>query len=135
MLFTFSTGVGFVYDGQIVPNNSYIDVSKVNESRGALHCVTNKVNCCAESQHTGTMSNHGLLTTSWYYPNGTAVDSSGIVYQTKNTAVISLLRRNYYQISTTAFGIYRCSILDRHNVNHNFYIGIYSSAEGMIKLN
>ena len=116
-------GVGVIHHGELIPNNSYVLFSEINETLGALLCVTDKVNCCrgdgSDSLSPGTAQ--------WYYPNGTLVSGTmGMVYQERSTAIVRLLRGD----GLTPFGLYHCVIQDKSNVEHSLYVGIYSASEG-----
>ena len=120
-------GVGLVHHGEIIPNNSYISFSKINESLGALLCVTDKVDCC-RGGGLDSVSPRGA----WYYPNTSLLDGTigkGTVYQERSTAMIRLLRGDTDR--PPLFGLYRCIIPDKSNVNHSLYVGIYSANEGI----
>lgn len=116
-------GVGIIHHGELIPNNSYVLFSEINETLGALLCVTDKVNCCrgdgSDSLSPGTAQ--------WYYPSGTLVSGTmGMVYQERSTAMVRLLRGD----GLTPFGLYHCVIQDKSNVEHSLYVGIYSASEG-----
>ena len=114
-------GVGLLHHGEIIPNNSYILYDTINESLGALLCVTDKVECC-RGDGLDSSSPHGA----WYYPNGNLLSGMGMVYQQRSTAMVKLLRSDVL----IPFGLYHCIIPDKSNVDHNLYVGIYSATEG-----
>ena len=89
----------------------------------ALLCVTDLRNCC-RPPHTGKIRALG----SWYFPNGTRVPSSGIMwdfYRTRGPSVVRLRRRRGGEN-----GIYRCVIPDTANVFQTIYIGVYTAITG-----
>lgn len=114
-------GVGLIHHGEIIPNNSYILVDMINESLGALLCVTDKVDCC-RGDGLDSLSPHGA----WYYPDRNLLSGMGMIYQERSTAMVRLLRTN----GLIPFGLYHCIIPDKRNVEHNLYVGIYSAIEG-----
>ena len=118
-----TTGVGLIHHGEVVLNNSYILVDEINESLGALMCVTDKVDCCRGNGIDASSPQGG-----WHYPNRTSLSSMGTLYQERSTSVVRLLRSN----GLVPFGLYRCTIPDKSNVDHSLYVGIYSSTEGTL---
>ena len=116
-------GVGLIHHGALIPNNSYVLFSEINETLGDLLCVTNKVDCCRGDG----MDSLSPVVAQWYYPNGTLVSGMGTVYQERSTAMVRLLRRD----GLTSFGLYHCIIQDKSNVEHSLYVGIYSAIEGI----
>jgi hypothetical protein len=115
-------GVGLIHYGELVPNNSYILFGNINESLGALLCVTDKVDCCGGDG----LDSLSPSAAQWYYPNGNLVSGMGVVYQERSIAMVRLLRRD----GLSPFGLYHCIITNKRNVNHNLYVGIYSATEG-----
>ena len=121
-------GVGLIHRGEIIPNNSYILDSDIDEDLGAVQCVTDKVDCC-RGGNIDSPDPHGF----WYFPNGTQAPSiGGVTFQERHTAMTRLLHRDGYGVPGAAAGLYQCTILDKSNVDHNLYVGIYSVAEGTL---
>ena len=117
--------------GQVLPNNSYVDILDVGEHRGdpdnSLTCHTNLDTCCHKT--------NGIHRGSWYSPNhnlvGLVTSSSGDdVRQIRGTQNVSLYNRQD-SIDSSQVGIYSCVIDvlddDYEIVKKEIYIGIYNS--------
>ena len=115
-------GVGLIHHGEVIPNNSYILADDVNESLGTVLCVTDKIDCC-RGNGIDSPSPHGA----WYYPNRTSLSSVGMLYQERSTSVVRLLHSD----GLISSGLYHCAMPDKSNLNHSFYVGIYSSTKGI----
>ena len=115
--------------GQVLPNNSYVDILDVGVRRGdnSLTCHTNLDTCCHKT--------NGIHRGSWYSPNHNlvglvALSSGDDVRQTRGTQNVSLYNRQD-SIDSSQVGIYSCVIdvrdVDYEIVKKEIYIGIYNS--------
>ena len=108
--------------GNIISNNSYVDLNTVGTDSGnvdAVQCHTDLQTCCGPAQ--------GLDRGGWYFPNGNRLQFSGNVYEGHGAQVVAL----QYTGSGGTSGIYRCDI-ETNAVNNNddhetVYIGLYTS--------
>ena len=107
-------------------NNTLITVmmdgAEEDEKSRVLFCSTDKVNCCSDELN---------LPGSWFLPNGSEMSS--------NNNTQSLLDYNITLGNQTMglnispelpSGIYHCEMMDRENVTHHLYAGIYPEGEG-----
>ena len=119
----YSPGVWLSLDGQLVPNNSAVELREVYEtsddidsSAHTLMCVTPKRPCCKTLPH-----RFG----EWLYPNGSAVsiDGSGnSFYRDRgDDGTVRLHRRGITALSA-AMGQYCCEVPNTNDVNHKLCI-------------
>ena len=87
----------------------------------ALFCSTDRRNCCNDELN---------LPGSWLLPNGSEISS------TTNTQSLHITLGNQtmgLNISPELpSGIYHCEMMDRENITHHLYAGIYPEGEGML---
>ena len=119
----------YVYFGEILPNNSYVDLTLVGsagDSSDSVVCLTNLTTCCSSLQ--------GSHRGNWYFPNQTRLRDD------RHGDSISELR-GYKRVDlhsgnnvTSPSGIYCCDI--KTNVPHqdpvrlSVYVGLYPPNEG-----
>jgi hypothetical protein len=93
-------------------------VSGTQENENVLFCSTDRKN--------DEFNIHG----SWFLPNGSKISLS-----TYNTRILHTVLGNQtvgLNISPDLpTGIYHCEMMDRENVTHHLYAGIYPEDEGM----
>ena len=61
---------------------------------------------------------------SWFLPNGTKVPDTYIALGNQTVGL------NITNIADLPSGIYHCEMMDRENVTHHLYAGIYPEDEG-----
>ena len=109
--------------GTTLANHSYVNFSLVgnpeSDNNNTVQCHTDLSTCCSGSQgpHRGD----------WYFPNGTRLQFSGNVHESRGAQIVHL-RRTMGGES----GIYRCGIptVAVHNDTNNsireaVYVGLY----------
>ena len=83
-----------------------------------LFCSTDRENCCNDEFD---------IPGSWFLPNGSKIST--------NTQLINIALGNQtvgLNVSPNLpSGIYHCEMMDRDNVTHHLYAGIYPEDEGM----
>ena len=106
-----SAGVWLSLDGQLVPNNSAVELRDIYENSHAhtLICVTSKRPCCTNSFG------------EWFYPNGTTVSTRGsgnsFFIDRGNDGTVGLHRRGTASLSAT-MGQYCCEIPNANDVTY-----------------
>ena len=113
--------------GQTLANNSYVDLGQVGTTdANSLMCYTNLATCCSSTQ--------GPYRGDWFFPNGTRLPFSGVVYESRSAQLVQL-RRN--TTSNGPSGIYRCDIPtvsvhddDANSLAELVYVGLYPANEG-----
>ena len=116
-------GVRFSLRGTTYQNNSFVTLEDIGEWDDALLCLTDNRMCCARAQVPG-----GGILGDWYYPNGTGVANSGVMwefYRNRGPSVVRLNRRRGGEN-----GIYRCEIPDAAGVEQTMFIGVYTANTG-----
>ena len=117
--------VGFLLGGSFYGNNSVVTISDIGEGSEALHCLTNKVDCCSSLE--------GQASGEWYFPgDGSTVGTSGgggSIYRNRGPSVVRLNRRDNAMMPT---GVFRCEIPDASGTNQNVYVGVYPGAIGKL---
>ena len=102
-------------------NNTLITVNGIQGDEQALFCSTDRRNCCTDELN---------LPGNWLLPNGSEISSS------TNTQSLHITLGNQtmgLNISPELpSGIYHCEMMDRDNVTHHLYAGIYPEGEGML---
>ena len=124
MLFTSSTDVYLSLNGEVIPNNGFVEISDIGSSdTTALLCHTNR------HPSPGRYISGG----DWFVPDGTRVGSIGSTdvpgFERNRGPMVVRLRRN----SNTApdEGIYQCSVHDAAETHKRAYVGLYSTGGGM----
>ena len=114
--------------GQTLVNHSYVDLSTVgysSDGSNSFQCHTDLSTCCSGSQgpHRGD----------WYFPDGTRLPFSGVMYEGRGLQTVFLRR-------TTAIaptGIYRCGIStnavhDDDDERATVYVELYTASGGKL---
>ena len=100
-------------------NNTLITVNGAQGDEQALLCSTDRKNCCNDELN---------LPGSWFLPNGSEISSN------TNTQSLHITLGNQtmgLNISPELpSGIYHCEMMDREDVTHHLYAGIYPEGEG-----
>ena len=100
-------------DGKVYRNNSAIPLTEIGEGDNALHCKTDKEECC------GMVPNRFG---EFYYPNGVRVPVARLqqgFYRNRGDQIIRLNRREGI---TSPTGTYRCEIPDANDEMVTIYI-------------
>lgn len=102
-------------DRQNIPSHSYVPISATGPTvETALRCETDNVDCCTEN-----------VTGLWYYPNGSAVESTPSDVQAFYTSVgyqvVYLIRG----LGIPDEGMYSCIVPDRFFASQIVYVGLY----------
>lgn len=117
----YSPGVWLSLGGQVVPNNSAVELREVYETQidsraHTLMCVTPKRPCCKTLP-----SRFG----EWFYPNRSAVSIDGMGYSfyrdRGDDGTVRLHRRGVASLSA-AMGQYCCEIPNINDVNHKLCV-------------
>ena len=107
------------FNGIILTNHSYVDLSLVNGNAHSVSCHTDLQSCCrmVQGPHRGD----------WYFPNGTKLGFSTCdnckIYEDRGAQRVELYRRNNGNTS----GIYHCetpTIANSEGKDY-VYIGLY----------
>ena len=115
-------GVRFSLNGTTYQNNSLVALEDIGEDDYALHCVTDQTACC-QPPYTDSIRRSAIG--NWFFPNGTRVPTSGVLWdfhRTRSQSVVLLHRRRDGEE-----GIYSCVIPDAMNVIQTIHIGVYST--------
>ena len=91
------------------------------DENSVLFCSTDRENCCNDELN---------LPGSWFLPNGSEISSMS---NTQSLYNITLGNQTMgLNISPELpSGIYHCEMMDRENITHHLYAGIYPEGEGM----
>ena len=116
-----SAGVWLTLDGQLVPNNSAVELRDIYETLSNSHattlmCVTSKRPCC-----TNPVYRFG----EWFYPNGTTVSIGGsgnsFFIDRGEDGTVRLHRRGTASLSA-AMGQYCCEIPNANDDIHRLCV-------------
>ena len=88
-------------------------MNSIQGNEKVLSCSTDRENCCYN------------IPGSWLLPNGTKIPNTHIVLGNQTVGL------NITNIADLPTGIYHCEMMDRENVTHHLYAGIYPEGEGM----
>ena len=116
--------------GETLPNNSYVDVSRVgNPLSGGegVQCHTDLTTCC--SRHQGNDSGN------WYAPNGDQLafysrssgDHISTTFQRHESQKVTLYHRSRVFPSDHQSGMFRCDIAVNGSGRGTVYSGIYET--------
>ena len=86
-----------------------------------LFCSTDREDCCSDEFN---------ITENWFLLNGSKISSMNriqLVYITLGNQTVGLNTSNGLELPT---GIYHCEMMDKKNVTHYLYAGIYPENEG-----
>ena len=121
MLFTSSTDVYLSLNGEVIPNNGFVEISDIGSSgTTALLC------------HTDGSSFGG----DWFAPNGYRVGNVGSTdvpgfWRNRGAMVVRLRRTSGFAPDQ---GIYKCRINDATETIQSVFVGLYST-EGICHKN
>ena len=111
---------------QTLANHSYVDLSLVGTS-DSLQCITNLMTCCSSSQ--------GVHRGDWYFPNGSILQFSGDIFESREPQRVSLRRER----NPAIVGVYRCDVstISVHDnidtsVRDVVYVGLYTPDQGKL---
>ena len=88
----------------------------------ALFCSTDREDCC---------TNELSITGNWFLPNGSNVTLESNIQSLSIALGNQTVGLNIMNIAELSSGIYHCEMMDRENVTHHLYAGIYPEGEGM----
>ena len=117
----YSPGVWLSLDGQLVPNNSAVELRDIYETLDSsrahtLMCVTLKRPCCR---------NPSYRFGEWFYPNGSTVsidDSGNNFFRDRgDDGTVRLHRRGVAALSA-AMGQYCCEIPNANDITHRLCV-------------
>ena len=129
-------GVSLVLKGQIIPNNSLVNLEEflyvtnndqpTNDNRlQTLMCITDLEDCCASPR---------TVRGNWYYPDGRIVeytDSEGATFQSNRGAnevmgnqMFNGSVRLWRRYTSDERGLFRCELPDASGVNQTLYVNI-----------
>ena len=104
--------------GVSIANDGYVDANDIGEGVNALHCHTNKTDCCNQSSH---------CVGEWFLPNGSEVQIKGLAnvrrdyyYRNRGLGVILLNRVN----NPSEKGHFHCEVPNAYNKSQIIYINI-----------
>ena len=107
------------YGTNVTSNNTLITVDNIVVT---LFCSTDREDCC---------SNEFSIAGNWFLPNGsqilTTTSTQSLHVNVRNQTV----GLNIMNGPELPIGIYHCEMMDRKNVTHYLYAGIYPENEGM----
>ena len=112
--------LGFLFDGQVYPNNSVITLTDIGNmsSRLALLCLTDNVQCCNSSDP---------FSGEWYLPSGRQIPTSDTPFSSmRGYSVVSL----YHNAATSPTGVFRCEVSDASGTSQSIYVGLYLEGDG-----
>ena len=93
-------------------------VNGTQEEDNVLSCSTDRENCCIDE--------FDIIPGSWFLPNGSNIPNSiQSLHITLGNQTVGLNLS-----SDLPTGIYHCEMMDRDNITHHLYAGIYPEDEG-----
>ena len=108
-----------------------ITTGNIGEGESALFCSTDRSDCC---------DNESDIHGNWFLPNGSKILATNnthfdAVYVIRGNQTVGLNRdrvnnnnvNNSLELST---GVYHCEMMDKNNITHHLYVGIYHENEG-----
>ena len=120
------SGVKLEFKLSEISNNTLLTMDNIGEETGALFCSTDRKACCV---------NESDIHENWFLPNGSKVLATnnthfGAAYVTWGIQTVGLNRVNNDNSLNLPSGVYHCEMVDRNNVTHYLYVGIYHENEG-----
>ena len=115
-----TSGVKLERGSNEISNNTLLTVDNTGV---VLLSSTDRENCCTDEIN---------ITGNWFLPNGSNIITLGTNIQSLSIALgnqtVGLNITNSADFPT---GIYHCEMMDREDVTHHLYAGIYPEDEGM----
>ena len=110
------------YDPYQESNNTLITVSGTQEDEMVLFCSTDREICCTDEFS---------ISGKWFLPNGSNITLETSFQSLSITLGNQTVGLNITNIAKLPSGIYHCEMMDRDDVTHHLYAGIYPVNEGM----
>ena len=88
------------------------------DNKTTLFCSTDRENCCTDK------FNNNIIPGSWFSPNESKILINSHIALGDQTVGLNLS-------PSLPSGLYHCEMMDRDNVTHHLYAGIYHKDEGM----
>ena len=101
-----------------------ITTGNIGEGESTLFCSTDRSDCCDNESNI-----HG----NWFLPNGSKVlaTNNTAAYVTRGNQTVGLNRvNNSNSLELLPSGVYHCEMMDKNNITHHLYVGIYHENEG-----
>ena len=110
-------GVKLEYGPNQESNNTLITVNGTQEEKKVIFCSTD------------TKNDDLNIPGSWFLPNGSkATTNTQSLHTALGNQTVGLNITNSAELPS---GIYHCEMMDRENVTHHLYAGIYPEDEGI----
>ena len=111
-------------------NNTLLREDIIGEGERVLFCSTDRKDCC---------DNESDIHGNWFLPNGSKVLATKnthfeTAYVTRGNQTVGLNRVNNSSSLELPSGVYHCEMMDKNNITHYLYIGIYHENEGKLLL-
>ena len=109
----------------LYPNNSIVNIEDIGARANALHCITDRMQCCRMSD--------GGEDGEWYQPGqassvvGFGGTSRANFSRSRGPSAVLLNRRNG---ATSPAGLYRCEVPDSQDISHQLFIALYNASGG-----
>ena len=110
--------------GVDVSNHSYVDLTLVGDARNgsdSVQCHTDLVTCCSNAAA-------GPDRGDWYFPNGTRLPFSDIIFESRQAQRVDLRHRGGSDVTS---GVYRCTVetnaFNDDDGHETVYAGLYAS--------
>ena len=91
------------------------------EDNTTLFCSTDRENCCIDEFN---------IPGSWFLPNREKI-SANYTQSLQNDIALGSQTVGLNISPDLPSGIYHCEMMDRHNITHHLYAGIYPENEGI----
>ena len=113
-----ASGVKLERDTNEMSNNTLLTV---NNTGVALSCSTDRQDCCTDEIN---------IAGNWFLSNGSNVIGTNIqsLSITLGNQTVGL---NFTNSANFPAGIYHCELMDREDITHHLYAGIYPKDEGV----
>ena len=98
-------------------NNTLITMTGTQEDEIVLFCSTDRETCCTDEGK-------------WFLPNGSNITLEMNIQSLFITSRNQTVGLNITNNAELPSGIYHCEMMDRDNVTHHLYAGIYPENEG-----
>ena len=92
------------------------------DSEQALLCSTDREDCCTDEFN---------IAGNWFLPNGSKISPTTNTLSFRIILGNQTVGLNIMRSPELPTGIYHCEMMDRENVTHYLYAGIYPKDEGM----
>ena len=122
-------GVRLEFGPYQLGNNTILTIDNIGEGEKVLFCSTDRKDCC---------DNESDIHGNWFLPNGSKVlatnnthfEPAYVIWRSQTVGLNRVNNSNSLELLPS--GVYHCEMMDKNNITHYLYVGIYHENEGKV---